>query len=172
MKLKIMKFIALVLIGLLIIIGDAKLTSAIPSGNFPEPTRACIPDTVWRYTIGEVRFLAQTRYQGVDYYLFHLVPSNARPFGADRMQFPHVVSVSKGSCDVVYSNPTNDEKWLSDSMPQPVANQFTLARYRFYIAQEGLEKFKQQFVPYYQESEAPEVDWALNKLDIPFDSTP
>ena len=85
MKFKTMKFIALVFIGLLTIIGSAQLTLAIPSGNFPEPTRACIPDTVWRYTIGEVRFLAQTRYQSVNYYLFHLVPSNSRPFRADKL---------------------------------------------------------------------------------------
>jgi uncharacterized protein YbcV (DUF1398 family) len=157
------QFITLVLVGLFIIIGT-QLTLAVPSGEIPEVTRSCIPETAWRYKIGQVRFLAQTRYQGVDYYLFHLVPTNSEPFSADRMQFPHVVSSSNRSCEVIYSNPSNDENWLSDSMPQAVANQFTLARYRFYLAQAGADKFEQNYLPFYQQSESPESDWALEQL--------
>jgi hypothetical protein len=165
MKLK-LKFMAFVLIALLTILGSSQWGIANPSSEISEAVRPCIPETVWRYRIGRVEELAQTRYQGVDYYLFHLYPENSQPFEPEELRFPHIVSVQSQSCEVAYSNPSNDEKWMSDSVPEPVANQFTLARYRFFIATVGLDEFKQRYLPTYRQSDAPEVQWALEQLGL------
>jgi hypothetical protein len=145
-------------------LGWAKFTRA--ETDIPEALRPCIPATVWRYRIGTVEAIAQTRYQNVDYYLFHLYPENSQPFTPEALRFPHIISSANQVCEVVYSNPSNDEHWMSDSVPQPVANQLTLARYRFFINEEGLEQFKQRNLPYYQQSQAPEVQWALQQLGL------
>jgi hypothetical protein len=157
-------FLFNLLLVLLLIVGWAQFSHA--DSEVPEILQPCIPETVWRYRIGEVEAIAQTRYQGVDYYLLHLYPENSQPFSPGALRFPHIVSYTNQSCEVVYSNPSNDDKWVSDSIPQPVANQLTLARYRYFIDRVGMDKFQQQYLPYYQQSEAPEVHWALEQLGL------
>jgi hypothetical protein len=166
MKFKTMKFVALILIGLLTLLGSAHLTSAIPSDRIPEVTRSCLPDddSFFRVAIGEVRFLAQTRYQGVDYYLFNVVPSDSSP--SEGPGFPYVVSTSDQSCQRIYANPINENKWFSASMPQPVANQFSLAEYRLLIDLHGLDKFKREILPSFDRPQSPEDIWALEQLGL------
>ena len=164
MKFKATNFIAFILIGLLTVIGGAQLASAIP---IPEVTRPCLPDdnSFFRVTIGDIKLLAQTRYQDVDYYLFDVIRSNTGRT-PEQSTFPYVVSGSDQSCDFIYSNHRHEENWLSESMPQPVANQFTLFKYKRFIARYGLDEFKRQLLPSFQRSKAPEDVWALEQLGL------
>lgn len=134
-------------------------TIAQPS-SIPEVLNDCIPSA----QVARSELVGQTQLQGREYYLLAAYEQG------DEIGSDLVISVTNGTCEQLLYNPMGDRISLTTVVPQAVAQQLTLARYRREIQRSSEETFQQQINQAAASTQNPnwfaEEVWALQQLGI------
>jgi hypothetical protein len=140
-------------------------------GEFPDAIKPCVPERGARFLVTSAELVTQTQYDSKDYYLFRLLRGDSQPNQPN--YYTHVVQLSNDSCEVVYTNPANEEVPLAQRVPQPVANELALGQMKRAIAAIGRDEFARRIQPLLEDDSRqplfPEDRWALEQLgfDVP-----
>ncbi len=123
---------------------------------------ACIP----KNQVARSDLIGTTQFQGKTYSLLAAY-EQGDPIGSDL-----IISVTNGACERKLYNPTGDRLALASAVPQPVARQLTLQRYRREIKRIGKPTFEKQLDRTQQSRWFDEEVWALQQLGIQLRNTP
>lgn len=153
----------LIVVGMLFTIGLGYLPLGAQTTNIPETVSHCIPQQT-RQPIARSELIGSSRLQGKDYYLLTTYTENSQ------QPTNLIISVTNGRCEEVFFNPMGDRIPFTSAVPQPVAQQLTLAQYRREIQRIGKDRFQQQVIQDATSTQNPiwfaEEVWALRQLGI------
>ncbi|NJR60648.1 MAG: hypothetical protein HC769_18555 [Cyanobacteria bacterium CRU_2_1] len=150
-------------VGMLLTIGLGYLPLDAQTPGIPETVSRCIPQQT-RQPIVRSELIGSSRLQGKDYYLLATYTENS--------QAPTnlIIAVTNGRCEEVFFNPMGDRVPFASVVPQSVAQQLTLARFRREIQRLGKDRFQQQVNQGAATTRNPtwfaEEVWALRQLGI------
>jgi hypothetical protein len=150
-------------VGMLLTIGLGYLPLDAQTTGIPETVSRCIPQQT-RQPIVRSELIGSSRLQGKDYYLLTTYTENS--------QTPTnlIIAVTNGRCEEVFFNPMGDRVPFASVVPQSVAQQLTLARFRREIQRLGKDRFQQQVNQGAASTQNPtwfaEEVWALRQLGI------
>jgi hypothetical protein len=156
-------FWLLLAVGMLLTIGLGYLPLDAQTTGIPETVSRCIPQQT-RQPIVRSELIGSSRLQGKDYYLLATHTENS--------QAPTnlIITVTNGRCEEVFFNPMGDRVPFASVVPQSVAQQLTLARFRREIQRLGKDRFQQQVNQGAASTQNPtwfaEEVWALRQLGI------
>ena len=156
-------FWLLIVVGVLVTVGLGYFPLNAQISGIPETVSRCIPQQT-RQPIVRSELIGSSRLQGKDYYLLAAYTENS--------QAPTnlIITVTNGSCEEVFFNPMGDRVPFASVVPQSVAQQLTLARFRQEIQRIGKERFQQQVSQGAASTQNPtwfaEEVWALRQLGI------
>jgi len=159
MHLKQWLFSSLFLLGLVLVGLPALLTPPILQASPPPASvAACIP----QQQVARTEPIGSTQYNGSTYYLL------AAYEAGDSVSSDLVISTQGNQCAIDFYNPMGDAIALSSELPQPVARQLTLARYRIQLQQLGQAEFQRQINEAAQGNPTwfDEEVWALQQLGL------
>ena len=150
-------------VGMLLTIGLGYLPLNAQTAGIPETVSHCIPQQT-RQPIVRSELIGSSRLQGKDYYLLATyTESSQAPTNL-------IIAVTNGSCEEVFFNPMGDRVPFASIVPQSVAQQLTLARFRREIQRLGKDRFQQQVNQGAASTQNPtwfaEEVWALQQLGI------
>lgn len=150
-------------VGMLLTIGLGYLPLNAQTAGIPETVSHCIPQQT-RQPIVRSELIGSSRLQGKDYYLLATyTESSQAPTNL-------IIAVTNGSCEEVFFNPMGDRVPFASVVPQSVAQQLTLARFRREIQRLGKDRFQQQVNQGAASTQNPtwfaEEVWALRQLGI------
>lgn len=153
----------LVVLGILLTIGLGYLPLDAQTPSIPETVHRCIPQQT-RQPIIRSELIGSSRLQGKDYYLLATYTEN------NQQPTNLIISVTNGRCEEVFFNPMGDRVPFASVVPQSIAQQLTLARYRQEIQRIGKDRFQQQVNQGAAATRNPtwfaEEVWALRQLGI------
>jgi hypothetical protein len=156
-------FWLLIVIGILLTIGLGYLPLDAQTTDIPETVSRCIPQQT-RQPIVRSELIGSSRLQGKDYYLLATYTENSQ------QPTNLIISVTNESCEELFFNPMGDRVPFARVVPQPVAQQLTLAQYRREIQRIGKDRFQQQVSEGAASTQNPiwfaEEVWALQQLGI------
>ena len=156
-------FWLLIVVGMLLTIGLGYLPLDAQTTDIPETVSRCIPQQT-RQPIVRSELIGSSRLQGKDYYLLATYTEN------NQQPTNLIVAVTNGSCEELFFNPMGDRIPFARVVPQPVAQQLTLAQYRREIEHIGNDRFQQQVNQVAAATQNPtwfaEEVWALQQLGI------
>ncbi len=150
-------------VGMLLTIGLGYLPLGAQTPGIPEIVSRCIPQQT-RQPIVRSELIGSSRLQDKDYYSLatHTEDSQA-PTNL-------IIAVMNGRCEEVFFNPMGDRVPFASVVPQSVAQQLTLARFRREIQRLGKDRFQQQVNQGAASTRNPtwfaEEVWALRQLGI------
>lgn len=128
--------------------------------SIPEVLNDCVPSA----QVARSELVGQTQLQGREYYLLAAYEQG------DEIGSDLVISAENGICEQLLYNPMGDRIPLTRVVPQAVAQQLTLARYRREIQRNSKEIFQQQINQAASSTQNPiwfaEEVWALQQLGI------
>jgi hypothetical protein len=165
------RFVILALVSAFGLVYSTYVLAQVLIGEIPNVVKPCIPEHSARFLVTSAELVTQTQYEAKDYYLFRLLRGDSQPNQPN--YYTHVVQVSNDVCEVVYTNPANEEVPLAQRVPQPVANELALGQMKRAIAALGRDEFARRIQPILtqdnQQSLFPEARWALEQLgfDVP-----
>jgi hypothetical protein len=156
------------LLILLIALGAEYLPLHAQAQEIPAAVSRCIPQQT-RQPIVRSELIGSTQLQGKAYYLLSAYIDNAEP------PIDLIIAVINGRCEEVFFNPMGDRIAFASVVPQAVAQQLTLARYRREMGRIGKDRFQQQINEAARSAQNPiwfaEEVWALRQLGIAIPAT-
>lgn len=156
-------FWLLIVVGMLLTIGLGYLPLDAQTTDIPETVSRCIPQQT-RQPIVRNELIGSSRLQGKNYYLLATYTEN------NQQPTNLIVAVTNGRCEGLFFNPMGDRVPFASVVPQSVAQQLTLARYRREIQRIGKDRFQQQVSEGAASTQNPiwfaEEVWALRQLGI------
>jgi hypothetical protein len=161
---RLFNFVTLLCIGVVSAIVMSLLSLDQPTiaqtNSIPEVLNDCIPSA----QVARSELVGQTQLQGREYYLLAAYEQG------DEIGSDLVISTADGTCEQLLYNPMGDRISLTTVVPQAVAQQLTLARYRREIQRSSEETFQQQINQAAASTQNPiwfaEEVWALQQLGI------
>ena len=135
------------------------LLGALKGVSQPAAINACIP----RQQVSKTELLSTTQLSGTTYYLFNAYELN------DTQGAELIISLNNNRCRKVFYNPMGDSIALASVVPQSVARQLTLGRYRRELNRIGKSAFQQQINQSAGTGNTTWFDeqiWALRQLGI------
>lgn len=125
--------------------------------DIPSAANSCIP----KAQVARAEVIGSTTVQSKNYYLLAAY-EQGDPVASDL-----IIWIANKNCRREFYNPTGDRRALASAIPQTVARQLTLQRYRREIKRIGRATFEQQIKQSRSDRWFDEEAWALQQLGIP-----